>query len=199
MTQAEKVKQYVDEHGSINEIQALGELGVKNLASVVRNLKKTGFNLKKVDGKYVVDTEAVVVEVVVEKVKKEKQKKEKIEKPKKEKIAKAKQPKEKKVKPKKEKKKFVNTKCKFSESGIEFKTFGISIVIAGKHLGAALVLLYKAIRYNVVRAFIAVKTAVVKAFNATRDFLKSVFAKKNKAEVVATEEVKEEEKVKFVS
>lgn len=41
MTQAERVKQYLEETGSITSLDAFRELGITRLSAVIFNLKKT--------------------------------------------------------------------------------------------------------------------------------------------------------------
>lgn len=42
-TQAERVLGYIEEHGSITQLEALTELGVMRLASRISDLKKQGY------------------------------------------------------------------------------------------------------------------------------------------------------------
>lgn len=49
-TQAQRVLDYMEKHGSITQIEALSELGILRLASRISDLKKRGY---KIDGKMV--------------------------------------------------------------------------------------------------------------------------------------------------
>lgn len=44
-TQEQRVINYIREHGSITQIEALNKLGVMRLASRISSLKKQGFNI----------------------------------------------------------------------------------------------------------------------------------------------------------
>lgn len=46
MTQAHRVLDYLDENGSITQLEALQELGVMRLASRISDLKKQGYPIK---------------------------------------------------------------------------------------------------------------------------------------------------------
>lgn len=48
--QAQRVLDYIREHGSITQLEALNELGVMRLASRISNLKKQGYTF---DSKFV--------------------------------------------------------------------------------------------------------------------------------------------------
>ena len=43
MTQSERVLSYIEEYGSISQLEALNELGVMRLASRISDLRKHGF------------------------------------------------------------------------------------------------------------------------------------------------------------
>lgn len=45
LTQAERVMRYMENHGSITQIEALSELGVMRLASRISDLRKQGENI----------------------------------------------------------------------------------------------------------------------------------------------------------
>ena len=45
-TQAERVLKYIEDFGSITQIQALNDLGVMRLASRISDLKKMGYPIK---------------------------------------------------------------------------------------------------------------------------------------------------------
>ena len=45
-TQAQRVLDYMKEHGSITQLEALNELGVMRLASRISNLKKQGYTFE---------------------------------------------------------------------------------------------------------------------------------------------------------
>lgn len=45
-TQAQRVLDYMDEHGSITQLQALQEIAVMRLASRISDLKKQGYPIK---------------------------------------------------------------------------------------------------------------------------------------------------------
>lgn len=45
-TQEQRVLNYIREHGSITQLEALYELGVMRLASRISSLKKQGINIK---------------------------------------------------------------------------------------------------------------------------------------------------------
>lgn len=47
MTQNEKVLNYMEELGSITQLEALACLGIMRLASRIRDLKKQGYKIKK--------------------------------------------------------------------------------------------------------------------------------------------------------
>lgn len=44
-TQEQRVLNFIREHGSITQLEALNELGVMRLASRISSLKKQGFNI----------------------------------------------------------------------------------------------------------------------------------------------------------
>ena len=46
MTQAQRVLDYLDENGSITQLEALKDLGVMRLASRVSDLRKQGYPIK---------------------------------------------------------------------------------------------------------------------------------------------------------
>lgn len=46
MTQAHRVLDYLDENGSITQLEALQELGVMRLASRISDLRKQGYPIK---------------------------------------------------------------------------------------------------------------------------------------------------------
>ena len=45
-TQAQRVLDYIDEFGSITQLEAMTELGVMRLASRISDLKKSGYPIK---------------------------------------------------------------------------------------------------------------------------------------------------------
>jgi regulator of RNase E activity RraA len=45
MTQSERVLEYIRTHGSITQLEALGEIGVMRLASRISDLKRRGYNI----------------------------------------------------------------------------------------------------------------------------------------------------------
>lgn len=45
-TQAQRVLNYMQEHGSITQLEALNSLGVMRLASRISNLKKQGYTIE---------------------------------------------------------------------------------------------------------------------------------------------------------
>ena len=45
-TQAERVLQYIEDFGSITQLEALNDLGVMRLASRISDLKKMGYPIK---------------------------------------------------------------------------------------------------------------------------------------------------------
>jgi hypothetical protein len=45
-TQAHRVLDYMKEHGSITQLEALNEIGVMRLASRISNLKKLGYTIE---------------------------------------------------------------------------------------------------------------------------------------------------------
>ena len=47
MTQTEKVLAFLEDNGSINPLEALGELGVMRLASRISDLKKQGVQIER--------------------------------------------------------------------------------------------------------------------------------------------------------
>ena len=47
ITQVERVANYIEEFGSINPLQALGDLGIMRLASRISDLKRMGVPIKK--------------------------------------------------------------------------------------------------------------------------------------------------------
>ena len=47
MTQIEKIVNYINEHGSITENQAMRRLGVGRLASRIFDMKQLGYDIKK--------------------------------------------------------------------------------------------------------------------------------------------------------
>lgn len=47
MTQCEKILQYIEEKGSITQLQALREFGCMRLASRMSDIKKMGYPVKK--------------------------------------------------------------------------------------------------------------------------------------------------------
>ena len=47
MTQCERILKYIDDYGSITQLDALRDLGCMRLASRISDLKKLGFNIKK--------------------------------------------------------------------------------------------------------------------------------------------------------
>ena len=44
-TQNERVLSYIEEHGSITQLEALNDLGVMRLASRISDLKRKGYNI----------------------------------------------------------------------------------------------------------------------------------------------------------
>lgn len=44
-TQAQRVLDYIEEHGSITQFEAMTELGIMRLASRISELKKNGYNI----------------------------------------------------------------------------------------------------------------------------------------------------------
>lgn len=46
LTQAQRVLEYMREHGSITQLEALNLLGVMRLASRISNLKKQGYTIE---------------------------------------------------------------------------------------------------------------------------------------------------------
>lgn len=47
MTQCERILKYMEDHGSINPMQAMKELGVMRLAARVADLKKAGHQISR--------------------------------------------------------------------------------------------------------------------------------------------------------
>ena len=45
-TQNERILSYIEEHGSITQLEALNDLGVMRLASRISDLKRKGYNIK---------------------------------------------------------------------------------------------------------------------------------------------------------
>lgn len=45
-TQNERVLSYIEEYGSITQLEALNDLGVMRLASRISDLKRKGYNIK---------------------------------------------------------------------------------------------------------------------------------------------------------
>ena len=45
-TQNERILSYIEENGSITQLEALNELGVMRLASRISDLKRKGYNIK---------------------------------------------------------------------------------------------------------------------------------------------------------
>ena len=44
-TQNERILSYIEEHGSITQLEALNDLGVMRLASRISDLKRKGYNI----------------------------------------------------------------------------------------------------------------------------------------------------------
>lgn len=44
-TQAQRVLDYIEEHGSITQFEAMNDLGIMRLASRISELKKNGYNI----------------------------------------------------------------------------------------------------------------------------------------------------------
>lgn len=47
MTQCDRIMRHLDEHGSITQLEALGEYGIMRLASRISDLRRNGNNIVK--------------------------------------------------------------------------------------------------------------------------------------------------------
>ena len=48
MTQSERIREYIERHGSITPMNAFSELGITKLATRISEMRKCGYKFKKV-------------------------------------------------------------------------------------------------------------------------------------------------------